>query len=49
MEWENKLYRAGKEDGSYDLELFTQTLEQFDAKIVRGQYMGLHAVKGGAV
>ena len=47
MEWENKLYRAGKEDGSYDLELFTQTLEQFDAKIARGQYMGLHAVKGG--
>ena len=46
MEWENKLYRAGKEDGSYDMELFTQTLEQFGAKVARGQYMGLHAVKG---
>ena len=47
MEWENKLYRAGKADGSYDMELFTQTQEQFDAKVVRGQYLGLHAVKGG--
>ncbi len=47
MEWENKLYRAGKADGSYDMELFTQTLEQFDAKLCRGQYLGLHAVKGG--
>ena len=46
MEWENKLYRAGKEDGSYDMELFTQTLEQFGAKVARGQYMGLHAIKG---
>ena len=47
MEWENKLYRAGKEDGSYDIELFTQTLEQFDAKVCRGQYLGIHASKGG--
>lgn len=46
MEWENKLYRAGKEDGSYDMELFTQTLEQFGSKVARGQYMGLHAIKG---
>ena len=46
MEWENKLYRAGKADGSYDMELFTQTLEQFNAKVMRGQYMGLHATKG---
>ena len=45
MEWENKLYRAGREDGSYDLDLFTQTLEQFEAKCARGQYLGLHAVK----
>ena len=45
-EWENKLYRAGKEDGSYDMELFTQTREQFDAKCTRGQYMGLHSVRG---
>ena len=47
MEWENKLYRAGKEDGSYDMELFTQTLEQFGAKVARGQYLGLHASKDG--
>ena len=46
MEWENKLYRAGKQDGSYDMELFTQTLEQFGSKVARGQYMGLHAYKG---
>ncbi len=45
MEWQNKLYRAGKEDGSYDMEVFTQSLEQFDAKHARGQYLGLHAVK----
>ena len=43
--WENKLYRAGKEDGSYDMELFTQTLKEFDVKCARGQYMGLHSVK----
>ena len=43
--WENKLYRAGKADGSYDMDLFTQSLEQFAAKCVRGQYLGLHSVK----
>ena len=42
--WENKLYRAGKADGSYDMELFTQSQEQFEAKIARGQYLGLHSV-----
>ncbi len=47
MEWENKLYRAGKADGSYDMELFTQTIEQFNAKVARGQYLGLHSTKGG--
>ena len=47
MEWENKLYRAGKADGSYDMDLFTQTLEQFDAKVSRGQYLGLHSTKSG--
>ena len=47
MEWENKLYRAGKADGSYDMDLFTQTIEQFDAKVARGQYLGLHAEKSG--
>ena len=43
--WENKLYRAGKADGSYDMELFTQTDTEFDVKCSRGQYMGLHSVK----
>ena len=47
MEWHNKLYRAGREDGSYDLELFTQTLEQFEAKCARGQYLGRHSVYRG--
>ena len=45
MKWQNKLYRAGKENGSYDTELFTQSLEQFDAKVKNGQYLGLHATK----
>ena len=43
--WQNKLYRAGKENGSYDMQLFTQTQEQFDAKVERGQYLGLHSAK----
>ena len=47
MEWENKLYRAGKADGSYDMELFTQTPEQFEAKCARGQYLGRHSVYRG--
>ena len=46
MAWENKLYRAGKANGAYDMELFTQSLEQFNAKCTRGQYLGIHAVKG---
>ena len=41
MAWYNKLYRAGKADGSFDMELLTQTTEQFDAKCARGQYLGL--------
>ena len=45
MAWQNKLYRAGTALGAYDLELFTQSLEQFEAKCTRGQYLGLHAVK----
>ena len=45
MEWENKLYRAGKDDGSYDMDLFTQDLKQFEVKCARGQYLGLHATK----
>ncbi len=43
--WQNKLYLAGRENGSYDMELFTQTIEQFNAKVTRGQYLGIHAVK----
>ena len=45
MAWENKLYRAGKAKGAYDMDLFTQSLTQFNAKCTRGQYLGLHAVK----
>ena len=41
MEWYNRLYRAGKADGSFDLEIFTQTSEQYDVKCARGQYLGL--------
>ena len=45
MAWFNKLYRAGKADGSFDLNLFTQTKAQYEAKCERGQYLGLHNVK----
>ena len=45
MKWFNRLYRAGKEDGSFDMELFTQTSEQYEAKCARGQYLGLHQGK----
>ena len=41
MRWYNKLYRAGKENGAFDLEIFTQASEQYDAKCRRGQYLGL--------
>ena len=43
--WHNKLYRAGAADGSYDLELFTQSTEQYYAKCANGQYLGLHSVR----
>ena len=43
MEWQNKLYRAGKENGSYDTDLFTQTREQYRTKCSRGQYLGVHS------
>lgn len=45
MAWFNRLYRAGKEDGSFDMDLFTQTSEQYGAKCARGQYLGLHQGK----
>lgn len=42
--WYNRLYRAGKDNGSFDMMLFTQSQEQYKAKCTRGQYLGLHAV-----
>ena len=42
MAWYNKLYHAGKDDGSFDMESFYQTLTQHDEKCARGQYLGLH-------
>ena len=42
MAWYNKLYHAGKDDGSFDMESFYQTVTQHDAKCARGQYLGLH-------
>ena len=44
MSWFNKLYHAGRADGSFDMELFTQAKEQYTAKRRRGQYLGLPAV-----
>ena len=44
MAWLNRLYQAGKEDGSFDMEIFTQTKEQYRLKRDRGQYLGLPAV-----
>lgn len=41
MRWYNRLYRAGKEFGAFDLDIFTQTDEQYEAKCRRGQYLGL--------
>ena len=46
MAWLNKLYRAGKEDGSFDLDLFTQSSTQYSAKRTRGQYLGLPDING---
>ena len=43
--WHNTLYRAGAADGSYDIDIFTQTSEQYYAKCARGQYLGLHSVR----
>ena len=46
MAWYNKLFRAGIEDGSFDLEAFTQTSEQYAIKCRRGQYLGLYQGEG---
>ena len=43
--WHNKLYRAGRTDGSYDMELFTQTNEQCKVKTERGQYLGFQSLQ----
>ncbi len=42
MAWFNKLYQAGKDDGSFDMDVFSQTTEQHEIKCARGQYLGLH-------
>ena len=42
MAWFNKLYQAGKEDGSFDMDVFSQTTAQHEIKCARGQYLGLH-------
>ena len=42
MAWFNKLYHAGKNNGSFDMDLFFQTSEQYETKCARGQYLGLH-------
>lgn len=47
MAWFNRLYHAGKADGSFDMEVFTQTKEQYKAKRERGQYLGLPNVFEG--
>lgn len=43
MAWFNKLYRAGRADGAFDMDILTQTNEQYKAKCARGQYLGLHS------
>ena len=43
MEWHNKLYRTGKENGSYDMEVLTQSGAQYNEKCARGQYLGLQS------
>ena len=45
--WHNKLYRAGMADGSYDLDIFTQTQEQLNLKVQRGQYLGMQSGQDG--
>ena len=43
--WWNKLYLAGKDNGSFDMDTFTQSHEQYESKCTRGQYLGLHNIK----
>ena len=44
-QWQHRLYLAGRDSGAYDLELFTQTREEYDEKRRRGQYMGMPSSK----
>ena len=44
--WINKLYNAGKDNGTFDMDLFTMTSDEFAVKRQRGQYMGLHNGNG---
>ena len=41
MAWMNRLYRVGRESGAFDLDIFTQTTEQYNMKQRRGQYLSL--------
>jgi hypothetical protein len=41
MAWFNRIYLAGRADGAFDTEIFTQTKAQYRAKRARGQYLGL--------
>ena len=43
--WYNKLFRAGVANNAFDIDIFTQTSEQYYAKCTRGQYLGLHSVR----
>ena len=44
-QWQHRLYLAGRGSGAYDMEIFTQTREEYDMKRRRGQYMGLPSSK----
>ena len=44
--FQHRLYLAGRDSGAYDMEIFTQTREEYDVKRQRGQYMGLPSSKG---
>ena len=44
-QWQNRLYRAGRDSGAYDMELLTQSREEYETKRERGQYMGMPSSK----
>lgn len=43
--WQRRLFLAGRDSGAYDLDIFTQTREEYDLKRKRGQYMGVPSSK----